>query len=69
MDVVSKVANMDNHYRAIDFYMEYQPMMPNDLLSLLVSKVEHSRVVGQIDSKARAVSSSARRARVCVCVC
>ena len=67
MDVVSKVANMDNHYRAIDFYMEYQPMMLNDLLSLLVSKVEHSRVVGQIDSKARAVSRAVLGACVCVC--
>ena len=48
MDVVVKVANMENHYKAITFYIEHQPSLVNELLSVLVSKVEHGRVVSQV---------------------
>ena len=48
MDAVVKVANMENHYKAITFYMEYQPSLVNELLSVLLSKVEHGRVVSQV---------------------
>ena len=48
MDAVVKVANMENHYKAITFYLEYQPSLVNELLSVLVSKVEHGRVVSQV---------------------
>ena len=48
MDAVVKVANVENHYKAITFYMEYQPSLVNELLSVLLSKVEHGRVVSQV---------------------
>lgn len=48
MDVIVKVANAENHYKAIDFYLEYQPKLLCELLSTLASKLEHGRVVGQI---------------------
>jgi clathrin heavy chain len=51
MDVVVKVANIENHYKAIDFYLSYKPMLLCELLSTLVNKVEHGRVVGQVRRK------------------
>jgi clathrin heavy chain len=48
MDVIVKVANVENHYKAITFYIEYQPSLVNELLSVLTSKVEHGRVVSQV---------------------
>eukprot|EP01048_Picozoa_sp_COSAG05_P002188 COSAG05_NODE_84_length_20716_cov_100.586312_2_plen_1571_part_00 len=48
MDVVSKAANVENYYRAVDFYLEHQPMMLNELLLALISKVEHGRVVSHV---------------------
>lgn len=44
-EIVVKVANLEIYYRSIDFYIEQQPMLLNDLLSALSPRIDHSRVV------------------------
>lgn len=44
-DVLVKVANMELYYRAINFYLDEQPQLVNELLAVLSSRVDHSRVV------------------------
>jgi len=45
-DVVSKVANLDICYRAVQFYLAEHPLSVNDLLGAVASRVDHARVVG-----------------------
>jgi len=45
-DVVSKVANLDICYRAVQFYRSEHPLLTNDLLGAVSSRVDHARVVG-----------------------
>lgn len=49
-DVISRVANLDVCYRSLQFYLDEHPMLINDLLSVLSSRIDHSRVV-QLFSK------------------
>jgi len=42
---VGKVSNTEIYYRAITFYMEEQPMLVNDLVTDLIPKLDHRRVV------------------------
>lgn len=44
-EIVVKVANLEIYYKSIDFYIEQQPMLLNDLLSALSPRIDHSRVV------------------------
>jgi clathrin heavy chain len=44
-DVVSKVANSEIYYKALQFYLEEHPMLLNDLLSALTSRIDNTRVV------------------------
>eukprot|EP01115_Flamella_aegyptia_P000209 TRINITY_DN1028_c0_g2_i1.p1 TRINITY_DN1028_c0_g2~~TRINITY_DN1028_c0_g2_i1.p1 ORF type:complete len:588 (+),score=192.25 TRINITY_DN1028_c0_g2_i1:157-1764(+) len=45
-DVIPKVANVDICYKAVQFYVSEHPLLVNDLLSVVTSKVDHGRVVG-----------------------
>ena len=31
-DIIGKVANIELYYKSIDFYLEFKPMLLNDLL-------------------------------------
>jgi hypothetical protein len=44
-DVASKVANVEVYYKAIHFYLQEHPELLNDLLAVLATRVDHSRVV------------------------
>jgi len=44
-DVIAKVANLDICYRAVQHYISEQPNLVNDLMTSLVSRVDHTRVV------------------------
>ncbi|GAA6060259.1 hypothetical protein JCM10212_003959, partial [Sporobolomyces blumeae] len=44
-EVVVKVANIEIYYKALNFYLEQQPMLLNDLLSVLAARIDHTRVV------------------------
>jgi clathrin heavy chain len=47
-DTVAKVQNTEIFYKAIDFYLAQQPMMLNDLLSIMTQRVDHVRVIQQL---------------------
>jgi len=44
-DVMNKCSNPENYYRAVNFYLEFNPSLLNDLLISLAGRVDHSRVV------------------------
>ncbi|KTW31407.1 hypothetical protein T552_00051 [Pneumocystis carinii B80] len=44
-DVLIKVSNTEIIYKALEFYYEQQPLLLADLLSVVISRVDHSRVV------------------------
>ncbi|KAL3315064.1 hypothetical protein Ciccas_006307 [Cichlidogyrus casuarinus] len=44
-DIIGRVANVEIHYKAIHFYLQYKPMLLNDLLQVLLPKLDHNRTV------------------------
>nr|CAG4643692.1 EOG090X0064 [Lepidurus arcticus] len=42
-DVITRVANMELYYRAILFYLDYKPLLLNDLLLVLAPRMDHTR--------------------------
>ncbi|CAF2828360.1 unnamed protein product [Rotaria sp. Silwood2] len=44
-DIISKVANIELYHKAIDFYLEFKPMLLNDLLLILSPRLDHTRAV------------------------
>ncbi|TNY19085.1 hypothetical protein DMC30DRAFT_401377 [Rhodotorula diobovata] len=44
-EVIVKVANIEIYYKALNFYLEQQPMLLNDLLTVLAPRIDHTRVV------------------------
>ena len=44
-DIIGKVANIELYYKSIDFYLEYKPMLLNDLLLILSPRLDHTRAV------------------------
>nr|CAG4635909.1 EOG090X0064 [Eubosmina coregoni] len=44
-DVITKVANIELYYKAIQFYLDFKPMMLNDLLLVLSPRMDHTRSV------------------------
>ncbi|XP_071848153.1 clathrin heavy chain 1-like [Apostichopus japonicus] len=45
-DIIPKVANIELYYKAIQFYLDYKPMLLNDLLTVLIPRMDHTRAVG-----------------------
>merc|ERR1719401_1706145 len=46
--ILQKVSNVEIYYRAIQFYIDEQPMQVNSLLNTIMAKVDHARVVQQV---------------------
>ncbi|KAG0165695.1 hypothetical protein DFQ28_008457 [Apophysomyces sp. BC1034] len=44
-EIIVKVSNVELYYKALRFYLNEQPLLLNDLLSVMVSRVKHTRVV------------------------
>ncbi|EJD07554.1 clathrin heavy chain [Fomitiporia mediterranea MF3/22] len=44
-DVIVRVANVEIYYKSLSFYLQEQPMLLNDLLTVLSPRIEHTRVV------------------------
>ena len=40
-----QVANIEIYYKAIQFYLDYKPMLLNDLLLVLTPRMDHTRAV------------------------
>merc|ERR1711953_574882 len=45
-DIITKVANIEMYHRAIQFYLDYKPMLLNDLPVVLAPRLDHTRTVG-----------------------
>ena len=43
--VFCQVANIELYYKAIQFYMDFRPMLLNDLLMVLTPRLDHTRAV------------------------
>eukprot|EP00111_Clytia_hemisphaerica_P010235 TCONS_00029917-protein len=44
-DVVTKVANIELYYKALQFYLDNKPLLINDLLVVLTPRMDHTRAV------------------------
>uniref|UniRef100_A0A8C6PBE8 Clathrin, heavy chain b (Hc) n=1 Tax=Nothobranchius furzeri TaxID=105023 RepID=A0A8C6PBE8_NOTFU len=44
-DIVTKVANVELYYKAVHFYLEFKPLLLNDLLIVLSPRLDHTRAV------------------------
>jgi len=44
-DVIVKVTNLELYYKALQFYLDEQPLLLNDLLETLTPRIDHTRVV------------------------
>ena len=44
-DVVTKVANIELYYKALQFYLDHKPLLINDLLIILTPRLDHTRCV------------------------
>lgn len=44
-DMITKVANVELYYRAIQFYLDHKPLLLNDLLLVLAPRMDHTRAV------------------------
>ena len=45
MIMMMKVANIEIYYRALQFYLDYKPLLLNDLLLVLTPRMDHTRAV------------------------
>lgn len=44
-EMITKVANIELYYRAIQFYLDFKPLLLNDLLLVLAPRMDHTRAV------------------------
>lgn len=44
-EVIAKVANVELYYKAMQFYLDFKPLLLNDLLLVLSPRLDHSRTV------------------------
>ncbi|KAI9064179.1 clathrin heavy chain [Trametes sanguinea] len=44
-DVIVRVANVEIYYKALTFYLQEQPTLLTDLLSVMIPRIDHARVV------------------------
>jgi clathrin heavy chain len=44
-EIIVKVSNLELYYKSLKFYLAEQPLLLNDLLSVLVPRIKHTRVV------------------------
>jgi len=51
--VRSQVANIELYYKSLQFYLDYKPMLINDLLTVLSPRMDHTRAVAFFRKVAR----------------
>ncbi|KAJ8263472.1 hypothetical protein COCON_G00159290 [Conger conger] len=44
-DIIPKVANVELYYKALMFYLDFKPLLVNDLLTVLSPRLDHTRAV------------------------
>lgn len=40
-----QVANVELYYKSLSFYLDFKPLLMNDLLTILSPRLDHSRAV------------------------
>ena len=43
--MITKVANIELYYKALQFYLDYKPLLLNDLLVVLTPRMDHTRAI------------------------
>jgi hypothetical protein len=43
--ILLQVANIELYYKAIQFYLDYKPLLLNDVLLVLAPRMDHTRAV------------------------
>ena len=44
-EVIVKVSNVEIFFKAVEFYLKFHPMLLNDLLVTLSSRLDHTRIL------------------------
>ncbi|XP_064613510.1 clathrin heavy chain 1 [Liolophura sinensis] len=44
-DIITKVANIELYYKALQFYLDFKPLLINELLLVLTPRLDHTRAV------------------------
>lgn len=44
-EVITKVANIELYYKALQFFLEHKPLLLNDLLVVLTPRLDHTRCI------------------------
>ena len=44
-DMILQVANIEIYYKGLQFYVDFKPLLLNDLLLVLSAKLDHTRAV------------------------
>ncbi len=44
-EVITKVANIELYYKALQFYLTHKPLLINDILNVLIPRLDHTRCV------------------------
>jgi clathrin heavy chain len=55
-DAISKVHSSDIHLKAVRFYMQEHPLLVNDLLQVLMTKVDHARIIAVVKEQANGLA-------------
>ncbi|QRV88920.1 Clathrin [Ceratobasidium sp. AG-Ba] len=50
-EIIVKAANVEIYYKALVFYLQEQPNLLNDLLTVLTPRIDHARVVRMFSAK------------------
>uniref|UniRef100_A0A8C5YST4 Clathrin heavy chain like 1 n=1 Tax=Marmota marmota marmota TaxID=9994 RepID=A0A8C5YST4_MARMA len=59
-DFIAKVANIELYYKALQFYLDYKPLLINDLLLVLSPRLDHTRTVSFFSKDAMQHASESR---------
>lgn len=52
-EAIVKVANTELYYKAIDFYIKFKPMLLNNLLTVMIPRLDHTRTVSLFQKTGR----------------
>ncbi|XP_054181940.1 clathrin heavy chain 2 isoform X12 [Homo sapiens] len=63
-DIITKVANVELCYRALQFYLDYKPLLINDLLLVLSPRLDHTWTVSFFSKDAMQHAAESRDAEL-----
>ncbi|PSN42946.1 Clathrin heavy chain 1 [Blattella germanica] len=63
-DIITKVANIELYYKAIQFYLDYKPLLLNDVLLVLAPRMDHTRSVNFFTKDAMEYAAESKNAEV-----